>query len=437
METPDIELFFRNHEVLDPSYKSGIVESFTPPKPEEFDPKTDNYDERKGGKESSVSYSLYTGSDSVLKLPSHHEALKQESTTHISGNKNFEFGARGSMFSLDSGYGSSNDISSYKIPSTVIKTEIPNIPDKKFSTFCGFPNLKMTSSHVNSSDEVFQDFDVTIDFDKISMNKIDSTDTVATVNREVCEVVSDEEFLKTQRNKRGDRLIKRYEELDDDEEKHNPVEGIEVLEVLETFEESNRYETKDPELVVCPVEMEVKVGLQKWTETQTTSSVRRRRNKRRKKFHKNLDDIEELQEKETPWKTQDELVELDKSDEYERKETVEELDSQMYSPWNDPTSYAWRSTQQLLETYPEESSSDESSASAISIGLDYNDDGTLAHSCPKGPIERYTFKRMLKDAAKDIKGSFTKSSKKKNHMGETNVVHHNGQSSEVMKINVY
>ena len=56
-------------------------------------------------------------------------------------------------------------------------------------------------------------------------------------------------------------MINRYEELDDDEEKHNPVEGIEVLEVLEIFEESNRYETKDPELVV-PVEMEVKVGLQ-------------------------------------------------------------------------------------------------------------------------------------------------------------------------------
>ena len=56
-------------------------------------------------------------------------------------------------------------------------------------------------------------------------------------------------------------MINRYEELDDDEEKHNPVEGIEVLEVLEIFEESNKYETKDPELVV-PVEMEVKVGLQ-------------------------------------------------------------------------------------------------------------------------------------------------------------------------------
>ena len=41
---------------------------------------------------------------------------------------------------------------------------------------------------------------------------------------------------------------------------YNPVEGIEVLEVLEIFEESNKYETKDPELVV-PVEMEVKVGL--------------------------------------------------------------------------------------------------------------------------------------------------------------------------------
>ena len=76
---------------------------------------------------------------------------------------------------------------------------------------------------------------------------------------------------------------------------YNPVEGIEVLEVLEIFEESNKYETKDPELV-APVEMEVKVGLQEWTETQTTFSGMRRRNKRRKKFPKNQDDIEKLQE---------------------------------------------------------------------------------------------------------------------------------------------
>ena len=79
--------------------------------------------------------------------------------------------------------------------------------------------MNLTSSNVNSSDEVYQDFDVTAtDFDKISINKIDSNDTVATVNREVCEVISDKDFLRrTQRNKRGDRLIKRYEELDDDE----------------------------------------------------------------------------------------------------------------------------------------------------------------------------------------------------------------------------
>ena len=160
----------------------------------------------------------------------------------------------------------------------------------------------------------------------------------------------------------------------------------------------------------------------------------RRRNKRRKKFPKTLDDIEKLQE--TPQKTQDELVELDKCDEYERKETVEELDSQMYSPWTDPTSYDCRSTQQLLESYSQESSSDESSASAVSIGLDYNDDENLAHSSQKGPIERYTFKHMLKDVAKDIKDSFTENSKKKNHIGGTNVVHHNGQYSEAMKTNV-
>ena len=61
----------------------------------------------------------------------------------------------------------------------------------------------------------------------------------------------------------------------------------------------------------------------------------------------------------------------------------------------------------------------------------------MAHSCPKGTIEKYTFKHMLKIVAKDIKDSFTKNSKKKKHMGGTNVVHHNGQSSEVMKINVY
>ena len=69
---------------------------------------------------------------------------------------------------------------------------------------------------------MYQDFDVTAtDFDKISINKIDSNDTVATVNREVCEVISDKDFLRrTQRNKRGDRLIKRYEELDDDEKKY-------------------------------------------------------------------------------------------------------------------------------------------------------------------------------------------------------------------------
>ena len=35
IETLDIELFFRNHEVLDPSYKSGIVESSISQKLEE------------------------------------------------------------------------------------------------------------------------------------------------------------------------------------------------------------------------------------------------------------------------------------------------------------------------------------------------------------------------------------------------------------------
>ena len=86
-------------------------------------------------------------------------------------------------------------------------------------TWCRLPVPDVEQERVNSSDEVYQDFDVTAtDFDKISMNKIDSNDTVATVNREVCEVISDKDFLRrTQRNKRGDRLIKRYEELDDDE----------------------------------------------------------------------------------------------------------------------------------------------------------------------------------------------------------------------------
>ena len=41
--------------MLDPSYKSGIVESSISQKlEEEFHPKTEKYDERKGGKESSV-----------------------------------------------------------------------------------------------------------------------------------------------------------------------------------------------------------------------------------------------------------------------------------------------------------------------------------------------------------------------------------------------
>ena len=152
----------------------------------------------------------------------------------------------------------------------------------------------------------------------------------------------------------------------------------------------------------------------------TTIRKRRRRRRCRTKNRR------QSTEQETPVEAaQDSAEHLDMEEEYGRKLSVEVEDSMMFSPWNDPESYACRSTRELMENYHEEQNSDTSSVAQYSIGdyiddavYDYNEDGTYAHSEDKGPVERYTFKLMLMNVAKDIKGFFKEKEKVKEKVNQ-------------------